>query len=57
MEVAFQLHAVIYVVTNVMLVGIWAAVGGGYFWPMWPMITWAPLVLVQGWLTYGRVRD
>lgn len=57
MEVAFQFHAVTWLVINAMLVGIWAAAGGGYFWPVWPIITWLPVVLIQGWLTYGRVRD
>ena len=56
LELAFQLHAVTYVVVNVMLVLIWAAAGGGYFWPMWPLITWGPAVAIQGWITYGRVH-
>ena len=56
LEVAFQLHAVTYIVINLMLVGIWAAAGGGYFWPIWPIITWGPPLLIQGWFTYGRVR-
>lgn len=57
LEIAFQLHAVTYVVVNLMLVGIWLAAGGGYFWPIWPIITWGPAVLIQGWVTYGRVHD
>lgn len=56
LEVSFQLHAVTYVVINVMLIAIWAAVGGGYFWPIWPLITWGPVVAIHGWITYGRVR-
>jgi class 3 adenylate cyclase len=35
-----RIHATIYVVVNVMLIGIWAASGGGYFWPIWPMLGW-----------------
>jgi hypothetical protein len=57
LETSFQLHAVTYVVVNVMLIAIWLAVGGGYFWPVWPIITWGPAVAIHGWLTYGRVRD
>ncbi len=57
MEMAFQLHAVTYVVVNLMLIAIWAASGAGYFWPVWPLITWGPAVAIQGWLTYGRVHD
>ena len=30
----------VYVVVNVMLVAIWAASGGGYFWPIWPILGW-----------------
>jgi class 3 adenylate cyclase len=36
----FRVHFAIYIVVNVMLVGIWAASGGGYFWPVWPMLGW-----------------
>jgi class 3 adenylate cyclase len=35
-----RIHATIYVVVNVMLIGIWAATGGGYFWPIWPLLGW-----------------
>jgi class 3 adenylate cyclase len=35
-----RVHATIYVVVNVMLVAIWAASGGGYFWPIWPILGW-----------------
>jgi hypothetical protein len=56
LEVSFQLHAVTYVVVNVMLIAIWLAVGGGYFWPIWPLITWGPAVALHGWITYGRVH-
>src|SRR2546426_330821 len=39
-----------------MLIAIWAAAsaGSGYFWPIWPIITWGPAVLLQGYFTYGR---
>jgi hypothetical protein len=56
LEVSFQLNAVTYVVVNLMLIGIWAAAGAGYFWPIWPLITWGPAVAIHGWLTYGRVH-
>jgi class 3 adenylate cyclase len=35
-----RIHATIYVLVNVMLIAIWAASGGGYFWPIWPMLGW-----------------
>jgi class 3 adenylate cyclase len=35
-----RIHVAVYVVVNVMLVGIWAASGGGYFWPIWSILGW-----------------
>src|SRR5947209_17184321 len=35
-----RIHATMYRVVNVMLIGIWAASGGGYFWPIWPILGW-----------------
>jgi class 3 adenylate cyclase len=40
LEGSVRIHLAIYVVVNVMLVGIWAASGGGYFWPVWPILGW-----------------
>ena len=25
---------------NLLLIAIWAATGGGYFWPIWPLLGW-----------------
>jgi len=35
-----RIHATFYVLVNVMLIAIWAAAGGGYFWPIWPILGW-----------------
>jgi class 3 adenylate cyclase len=35
-----RMHATIYALVNVMLIAIWAASGGGYFWPIWPILGW-----------------
>jgi class 3 adenylate cyclase len=35
-----RVHFAIYAVVNLMLIGIWAASGGGYFWPVWPILGW-----------------
>lgn len=35
-----RIHTTIYVVVNVILIAIWAASGGGYFWPIWPILGW-----------------
>ena len=37
----FRLHLAVYLVVNTMLIVIWAATGGGYFWPIWPIGGWA----------------
>ena len=36
------------------LVGVWAASGGGYFWPAWPTIGLAVLAVVHVAVAYGR---
>jgi hypothetical protein len=35
-----RLHARIYLAVNAMLVLIWAVGGGGFFWPVFPMLGW-----------------
>ncbi|MEA2448980.1 MAG: eukaryotic-like serine/threonine-protein kinase [Thermoleophilaceae bacterium] len=30
----------IYLAVNALLIGIWAAAGGGYFWPVWSILGW-----------------
>ena len=30
----------VYLLVMAMLIGIWAATGMGYFWPIWPMMGW-----------------
>lgn len=37
----------ILVVFSAVLVGVWAAAGGGYFWPIWPIVAWAVLVVMH----------
>ncbi len=37
----FRLHLAIYLLVNTMLIVIWAATGGGSFWPIWPIAGWA----------------
>jgi class 3 adenylate cyclase len=53
---SFKIHLTLYLLVNVFLVGIWAASGGGYFWPVWSILGWgiavaahwAPLVAGVG---------
>jgi eukaryotic-like serine/threonine-protein kinase len=35
-----KIHLTLYVLVNAFLVGIWAASGGGYFWPIWSILGW-----------------
>ena len=37
---SFRTHLTFYLLVNVFLIGIWAASGAGYFWPIWPMLGW-----------------
>ncbi len=39
-------RVVAYAMVMAMLVGIWAATGMGYFWPIWPMIGWGIPVML-----------
>ena len=36
----FHAHLLAYVLLNAMLVGIWAATGSGFFWPVFPLLGW-----------------
>jgi class 3 adenylate cyclase len=56
LSTSVRIHLTVYIVVNVMLIGIWAASGGGYFWPVWPILGWgigvgchaAPLLALRG---------
>jgi hypothetical protein len=50
----FYSHLGVYVGVNLMLVGIWATTGAGYFWPIWPMLGWGVAIVIQGWATLAR---
>ncbi len=39
-DAAFQGHLTTYTLTMVMLIGIWAITGAGFFWPFFPMAGW-----------------
>jgi class 3 adenylate cyclase len=40
LEQSVRLHATVYVVVNVLLIAVWAAAGGGDFWPIWVLLGW-----------------
>src|SRR3954466_10178190 len=45
---SFKIHLTVYVSVNLLLIGIWAAGGGGYFWPIWPILGWGIGVACHG---------
>ena len=49
----FRSHLGAYVVVNLMLVGIWALAGGGYFWPIWSIGGWGIGLAFHAWDTFG----
>src|SRR4051794_18334795 len=56
LETSVRVHLTTYLLVNLMLIRIWAAAGGGYFWPIWPILGWgigvachgAPLLALRG---------
>ncbi|HEV8653708.1 MAG TPA: DUF1707 domain-containing protein [Actinomycetes bacterium] len=48
----FYRALVSYLAVMALLVVIWAASGGGYFWPVWPMIGWGFAVVWHGISTF-----
>jgi class 3 adenylate cyclase len=54
LDTGFRIHAAIYVMVNVMLIGIWAASGGGYFWPVWSLLGWGIGVGSHGATLFAR---
>ncbi len=47
-------HAVLYVIVNALLVGIWAIGGGGYFWPGWVLAIWGVALIMHSWDFFWR---
>lgn len=45
---SFKNHLTFYLLVNVFLIGVWAASGGGYFWPVWPILGWGVAVAAHG---------
>ena len=50
----FAMHALIYVLVNSMLVGIWAVTGRDFFWPIFPIAGWGIGLAANAWDVYGR---
>ena len=60
---SFKVHVAVYLPVNMLLIGMWAATGGAYFWPIWPILGWglavtchaAPLLARVGSSPHGGV--
>lgn len=50
----FRNHLAAYVMVNTLLVIVWAMVGGGFFWPIFPLFGWGIGLFFHGLDTYGR---
>jgi hypothetical protein len=55
-RIALRAHAASFGAVNGGLVAIWAATGGGDFWPGWAMAGWAPFVALH-WVTSRTIRS
>ena len=54
----FRRHLLVYVLVNLLLVAIWAAVGftsNQWFpWPVFPIFGWGIGIVIHAWNLYGR---
>ena len=50
----FKIHLTFYLLVNVFLIGVWAASGGGYFWPVWSILGWGLGVAIHGAVLFHR---
>jgi hypothetical protein len=52
----FRDHLRTFLAVQLLLLGIWAVTGAGYFWPIWPFMGWGFGVLVHGMCEAGKKR-
>jgi eukaryotic-like serine/threonine-protein kinase len=50
---SFKIHLTFYLLVNVFLIGVWAVIGGGYFWPIWALLGWGLGVAAHGAVVFG----
>jgi len=53
----FRRHVALWVVFSLFFIAIWAASGGGSFWPVWASLGWAIGLAVHGVKFIGRGDD
>jgi hypothetical protein len=44
-------------IVTVLLLAVWAVTGGGYFWPLWPLLGMTIALLVALWRAFGPLPD
>ena len=49
----FWTHLLIFTTVNTFIVVIWAVVGGGFFWPVFPIVLWAIGLIANAWDVFG----
>ena len=49
----FVRHLVAYLSVNCFLVIVWAASGGGYFWPIWVIAGWGIGIIMHAWNAFA----
>ena len=52
----FYLHLSVYVAVNLMLIAIWALVGGGFPWFLFPLMGWGIGLVAHGAYALGSGR-
>lgn len=52
-KAGFRTHLVMYLGINAFLVLIWAVIGTGFFWPIFPLVGWGIGVAANAWDVYG----
>ncbi len=50
----FRAHALVYVLVNALLIGVWAVSGAGFFWPIFPLLGWGIALALHAYDIYGR---
>ena len=50
----FRGDVMAYIVINALIIGIWAVLGFGYFWPGWVLAGWGVLLVLDGLNVYYR---
>ena len=49
----FWTHLLIFVTVNTFVVVLWAVAGGGFFWPVFPIVLWGVGLIANAWDVFG----